>query len=134
MISFDLSKKQIKWWDNFLANVLKKTQSIPNDKLKRKNYRQINYNKQKHHQEFNWCMRPATLLKIRFWNRCFPVNFAKFLRARPDDCFWRNIKCSSYSYKDWNYFEIFCMFYLVDESNDLWSVVGGSVEDLMVWV
>ena len=23
---------------------------------------------------------PATLLKKRFWHRCFPVNFAKFLR------------------------------------------------------
>ena len=27
------------------------------------------------------CYRPATLLKKRFWNRCFPVNFAKFLRT-----------------------------------------------------
>ena len=26
-------------------------------------------------------MRPATLLKKRLWNRCFPVNFAKFLRT-----------------------------------------------------
>ena len=25
------------------------------------------------------CLRPATLLKKRLWNRCFPVNFAKFL-------------------------------------------------------
>ena len=25
-------------------------------------------------------LRPATLLKRRLWNRCFPVNFAKFLR------------------------------------------------------
>ena len=25
--------------------------------------------------------RPATLLKKRFWHRCFPVNFAKFLRT-----------------------------------------------------
>ena len=24
---------------------------------------------------------PATLLKIRLWHRCFPMNFAKFLRA-----------------------------------------------------
>ena len=24
--------------------------------------------------------RPATLLKKRFWHRCFPVNFAKFLK------------------------------------------------------
>ena len=26
-------------------------------------------------------MRPATLLKKRPWHRCFPVNFAKFLRT-----------------------------------------------------
>ena len=26
--------------------------------------------------------RPATLLKKRPWHRCFPVNFAKFLRTR----------------------------------------------------
>ena len=26
-------------------------------------------------------LRPATLFKKRLWRRCFPVNFAKFLRA-----------------------------------------------------
>ena len=26
-------------------------------------------------------MAPATLLKKRLWHRCFPVNFAKFLRT-----------------------------------------------------
>ena len=26
-------------------------------------------------------LRPATLLKGRLWHRCFPVNFAKFVRA-----------------------------------------------------
>ena len=26
-------------------------------------------------------LRPATLLKQRFWHRCFPVNFVKFLRT-----------------------------------------------------
>ena len=26
-------------------------------------------------------LRPATLLKKRLWHRCFPVNFAKFLKA-----------------------------------------------------
>ena len=38
--------------------------------------------------------KPATLLKERIWHRCFPVNFAKFLkrpfcRTHLDDCFWR---------------------------------------------
>ena len=27
------------------------------------------------------CLKPATLLKRRLWHRCFPVNFAKFLRT-----------------------------------------------------
>ena len=36
--------------------------------------------------------RPATLLKKRFWHRCFPMNFAKFLknnffRTPLGDCF-----------------------------------------------
>ena len=26
-------------------------------------------------------LRPATFLKKRLWHRCFPVNFAKFLRT-----------------------------------------------------
>ena len=26
-------------------------------------------------------IRPATLLKKRLWHKCFPVNFAKFLRT-----------------------------------------------------
>ena len=26
-------------------------------------------------------LTPATFLKKRLWHRCFPVNFAKFLRA-----------------------------------------------------
>ena len=26
-------------------------------------------------------LRPATLLEKRFWHKCFPVNFAKFLRT-----------------------------------------------------
>ena len=28
-----------------------------------------------------FCLRPATLLKKSLWHRCFPVNFAKFLRT-----------------------------------------------------
>ena len=32
-------------------------------------------------------LNPATLLKKRLWHRCFPVNFAKFYRTLPDDCF-----------------------------------------------
>ena len=40
------------------------------------------------------CLKPATLLQKRLWHRCFPVNFAKFLRTffyrTPlGDCFYR---------------------------------------------
>ena len=31
---------------------------------------------------FNKVSGTATLLKKRFWHRCFPVNFVKFLRAK----------------------------------------------------
>ena len=38
-------------------------------------------------------LRPVTLLKKRPWHKCFPVNFAKFLRTSfcrtaLDNCFW----------------------------------------------
>ena len=36
-------------------------------------------------------LRPAALLKNSLWHRCIPVNFAKFLRTPPDDCFWNYI-------------------------------------------
>ena len=34
--------------------------------------------------------KPATLLKKRLWHRCFPVNFAKFLRIPffTEDLWW----------------------------------------------
>ena len=40
-----------------------------------------------------WHRWPATLLKERLWRRCFPVNFAKFLKTpylknTSGDCFW----------------------------------------------
>ena len=36
-------------------------------------------------------LRAATLLKKRLWHRCFPVNFAKFLRTPfiKKDLWWR---------------------------------------------
>ena len=47
------------------------------------------------------CLRPATLLKKRLWNRCFPVNCVKFLKH----LFWQNISsdccCKEFS---WLYF------------------------------
>ena len=35
----------------------------------------------------------TTLLKKKLWHRCFPVNFAKFLRTALDNCFC--MKCSA---------------------------------------
>ena len=40
------------------------------------------------------CLRPATLLKMRLWHRCFLVNFAKFLRTS----FLQNISSSCFCY------------------------------------
>ena len=34
-----------------------------------------------HKTSLSDCLRPATLFKKRLWHRCFPVNFAKFLRT-----------------------------------------------------
>ena len=45
---------------------------------------------------------PATLLKKRFWHRCFPVNFAKFLRIP----FLQNTSARLLLY--WT--QLFCLF------------------------
>ena len=42
-------------------------------------------------------LTPATLLKVRIWHSCFPVNFAKFLRTpflqnTSGGCFWKILK------------------------------------------
>ena len=34
------------------------------------------------------CRPQAILLNRRLWQRCFPVNFPKFLRTPSDDCFY----------------------------------------------
>ena len=38
------------------------------------------------------CLRPATSLKRKLWHRCFPVNFAKFLRTQ----FYRTLLCDCF--------------------------------------
>ena len=45
--------------------------------------------------------KPATLLKLRLWHKCFPVNFAKFLRTpflqnTSGDCFYKSLKPNSH--------------------------------------
>ena len=44
-----------------------------------------------YHNAYKEILNTATLLKKRLWRRCFPVNFAKFVRTLhrtpPDDCF-----------------------------------------------
>ena len=34
-----------------------------------------------HNSQENTCARVSFLIKLRRWHRCFPVNFAKFLRT-----------------------------------------------------
>ena len=56
-------------------------------------------------------LRPATLLKKRLWHRCFPVNFAKFLKTPflTEHFQWlllknlENLKLTSYSYSKAHY-------------------------------
>ena len=53
-------------------------------------------------------LRPATLLEKRFWHKCFPVNFEKFLitsyRIPLGDCFYRK----SYEYSRQLFFQLNC--------------------------
>ena len=55
-------------------------------------------------KEFKRSLRPATLLKKRFWGRCFPVKFLKhlFYRTPLDDCFCRMEKKSAFLRKQGN--------------------------------
>ena len=51
-------------------------------------------------------LRPATLSKKRFWHRCFPVKFAKFLRTPflqtlLGDCLWKPVKGNVSFIFDW---------------------------------
>ena len=48
------------------------------------------------------CQRPASLLKKRLWHKCFPVNFAKFLKTR----FLQNISGRLLLYISWVMTEI----------------------------
>ena len=50
-------------------------------------------------------LRPATLLKKRLWDRCFPVNFAKFLRT---PFFTENIQMPA---SGWSYTVFFVIFF-----------------------
>ena len=53
------------------------------------------------------CHRPASLLKKRLWHKCFPVNFAKFLKTR----FLQNISGRLLLYISWVMTEISWLMY-----------------------
>ena len=60
-------------------------------------------------------LRPATLLKKETLDRCFAVNFAKFLRTSffyrtpPGDCFWNQVhECFSIKKVSLFFFVLFC--------------------------
>ena len=48
-------------------------------------------------------LRPATLLKKRLWHRCFPVNFAKFLRTAfiKEHLWWRFLIKGLFVLQNW---------------------------------
>ena len=53
---------------------------------------------------------PATLLKKRFWNRCFPVNFVKFLKTPflTEHLWWLLLNPVGYA-RNW----IFCLLFFL---------------------
>ena len=57
--------------------------------------------KKKHNKHNN--LRPATLLKKEFWRRCFPVNFAKFLRTPffTEHLWWLLLRALSFKTVNW---------------------------------
>ena len=70
LISYGLVKQQKQPLEVFYKKgVLKNFAKVPGKHL----FQSFSFNKVAH-------LRPATLLKKRFWHKCFPVNFAKFSR------------------------------------------------------
>ena len=57
--------------------------------------------KKEHNKHNN--LRPATLLKKEFWRRCFPVNFAKFLRTPffTEYLWWLLLRALSFKTVNW---------------------------------
>ena len=54
--------------------------------------------------------RPATLLKKRLWRRCFPVNFAKFLRTPLQNTSWRLLQLIDSLFQSFRYKQVFNFF------------------------
>ena len=55
--------------------------------------------------------RPATLLKKRLWRRCFPVNFAKFLRTPAlQNTSWRLLQLIGSLFQSFRYKQVFNFF------------------------
>ena len=77
---------------------------------------------------------PASLLQKRLWHRCFPVNFAKFLRTpflknTSGGCFWLYMDTKKFCiwYFDLvlleiiqNFQELFCSWSTFHENRSLW--------------
>ena len=57
--------------------------------------------KKRHNKHNN--LKPATLLKKEFWHRCFPVNFAKFLRTPffTEHLWWLLLRALSFKTVNW---------------------------------
>ena len=79
-------------------------------------------------------LRPATLVKKRLWNRCFPVNFANFLRR----CFlYRTPLVAAYSASCLSKFDVcysfmfqFCLVWIFIICASVYVCVSGSTFDV----
>ena len=63
-------------------------------------------------------LRPATLFKKRLWHRCFPVNFAKFLRTSFSQNTSRRLLLVSVYFKGWS------SWALENEENKPFEILG----------
>ena len=69
---------------NFEGLHRKKNCAFPLRKKEKKSFSDLTWKSQEQLPEVlckKGVLRPATLLKKRLWHKCFPVNFAKFLRT-----------------------------------------------------
>ena len=85
------------WIFSYLSEVERKSKFRRNSFYRRKVafYKDLTRSRNSFHgknSQKNTCARPATLMKKILWHRCFPVNFAKFLKqlflqSTSDGCF-----------------------------------------------
>ena len=93
--------------------------------------------KRKKKTELSYETRPATLFKKRLWQRCFPVNFAKFLRAPffIEHLWWLLLK-PWICYIRFNFFNLWKFFTWVDhiQNQKKWVSLLKNVKNRIIFI